>query len=260
MKEPPHEIKSQSSHPRLTELSLATAGGVHGGLLFLKGFVLEVRNISMNQPATEILPLFSLPMMVLPTEVAALHIFEPRYLEMLGHCLQEPNLEGDFILQYEEEERSAAFASAVRIKKVLQEHGDGRRDVLVEGIRRVEVIDKVQFHAYHSAKFHEIIDETEDWDNELANEVYAMHRQLLVTVTGDEPPDSFYQQAGGIAFKVAACSGMNFRSRVKLLKSRDETERLQMVLHHLKSTLPLIQTVLPQMHNIAGAFALFQET
>lgn len=212
----------------------------------------------MNEPSTEILPLFSLPMMVLPGELAALHIFEPRYLEMLGHCLQEPNLEGDFILQYAEDERSAAFASAVRILKVVQEHGDGRRDILVEGFRRVEVVDKLQYQMYHSAKFHEIKDETEDWDNEIANEVYALHRQLLVTVTGDEPADSFYQQAGGISFKVAACSGMNFRSRVKLLKSRDETERLKLVLAHLKATLPLIQSVLPQMQNIAGTFSLMQ--
>lgn len=208
----------------------------------------------------EILPLFPLPMMVLPGEVAALHIFEPRYREMVTFCRQTPQCSGDFIIQYQEEERSLTIGTAVKITEVLCEHPDGRLDILVEGVRRVEVLDKIQFHLYHSAKFKTVCDESEDWDNELANQVYALHRQLLVTVTGDEPPDSFYQQAGGIAYKVGACSGMNFRSRAKLLKLRDETQRLQLVLHHLQATVPLIQAVLPQMHSIAGTFALTQRS
>lgn len=212
----------------------------------------------MSEISLEVLPLFPLPMMVLPGEVAALHIFEPRYREMVTFCRQTPQESGDFIIQYQEDERTLAVATAVRIKEVLCEHGDGRIDILVEGVRRVEVLDKVQFHLYHSAKFKTVTDESEDWDNELANQVYALHRQLLVTVTGDEPPDSFYNQAGGIAYKVGACSGMNFRSRAKLLKLRDETQRLQLVLHHLQATVPLIQAVLPQMHSIAGTFALTQ--
>ncbi|WFB36646.1 LON peptidase substrate-binding domain-containing protein [Kiritimatiellota bacterium B12222] len=212
----------------------------------------------MSDASIFILPLFPVPMMVLPGEVAALHIFEPRYREMVTYCRQTPQADGDFILQYKEEERSSAFATAVRILKVIHEHEDGRLDILVEGMRRVEIVDRLQLHLYHSAKYVEVEDEAEDWDNELANQVYAMHRQLLVTVTGDEPADSFYQQEGGISFKVAACSGMNFRSRAKLLKTRDETERLQMVLDHLQCTLPLIQAVLPQMHSIAGTYALSQ--
>jgi len=213
----------------------------------------------MSETSLEILPLFPLPMMVLPGEIAGLHIFEPRFREMMTHCQLDPNPLGDFILQYQEDERSAAFATAVRIEKVIHEHEDGRLDILIEGTRRVEVMGVAQYHLYKSAKFHEVTDESEDWDNDLANQVYAMHRQLLVTVTGDEPADSFYQQEGGISFKVAACSGMNLRSRVKLLKSHNENERLQLVLDHLKCTLPLIQAVLPQMHSIAGTFSLMQK-
>lgn len=212
----------------------------------------------MSEASLELLPLFPLPMMVLPGEVTALHIFEPRYREMVTFCRQTPQPQGDFIIQYQEEDRALEIATAVRITDVLHEHDDGRLEILVEGIRRVEVVDKIQLHLYHSAKFTTVTDESEDWDNELANQVYALHRQLLVTVTGDEPPDAFYHQCGGIAYKVAACSGMNFRSRAKLLKLRDENQRLNLVLNHLKATVPLIQAVLPQMHSIAGTFALTQ--
>lgn len=197
-------------------------------------------------------------MMVLPGEVAALHIFEARYVEMIAHCRADPNPEGDFVLQYQEEDRSSAYATAVVISKVLKEYEDGRLEMLVRGVRRVEVIDRLQLHSYHSAKFLAVKDEEEDWDNVLANRVYALHRQLLVTVTGDEPPDSFYEQEGGIAFKVAACSGMDMRNRLKLLKSSRENERLQLVEGHLQGIYPLIQDILPRMQGIAGSFALSQ--
>jgi Lon protease-like protein len=210
----------------------------------------------MTNSSIEILPLFSLPMMVLPGEVGALHIFEARYQELVAHCRVDPNPEGDFVLQYQMEERSSAYATAVAITKIIQEHDDGRVEILVRGIRRVEVIDRLQLHLYHSVKFITMQDETEDWDNELANRVYALHRQLLVTVTGDEPPDSFYQQEGGIAFKIASCSGLDFRSRLKLLKLRTENERLLLVEAHLKGYYPLIQDVLPRLQSIAGSFAL----
>ncbi|MDA3873205.1 MAG: LON peptidase substrate-binding domain-containing protein [Kiritimatiellae bacterium] len=212
----------------------------------------------MKSNSPEILPLFSLPMIVLPDEVAALHIFEPRYVEMVGHCRLEPNPEGDFVLQYQEEDRSAAYATAVVITKVLREHEDGRLEMLIKGVRRVEVIDRLQLHLYHSAKFLAVKDDEEDWDNELANRVYALHRQVLVAVTGDEPPDSFYEQEGGIAFKVAACGGMDMRNRLKLLKSSSENERLRLVEGHLQGIYPLIQDVLPRMQSIAGSFALSQ--
>lgn len=209
----------------------------------------------MNQPS-DLLPLFPLPMMVLPSEVVALHIFEPRYREMVSHCRENPNPTGDFVIQYREDERSCAYATAVSITRILEEHADGRVDVLVEGRRRVEVRDPMQFHLYHSAKTSPVRDEEEDWDNDLANRVYALHRQLLVAVTGDEPPDSFYAAEGGIAFRVAACAGMDFRSRFRLLKTRGENDRLRQVEEHLNTTLPEVRKALDTARNVAGAFAL----
>ena len=211
----------------------------------------------MENP-TELLPLFSLPMMVLPGEVSALHIFEPRYREMIAHCRAEPNPSGDFVLQYEEDERSAAYATAVRITKIISESEDGLVDLLITGIRRVEVLDRVQKHLYPSAKIKPWEDEEEDWDEELATRVYSLHRQLLVTVTGDEPPDSFYATEGGISFKVAACAGVENRIRLRLLKSRSETERLTLLETYLKELLVQTRDLLPRLQNIAATYALTQ--
>ena len=197
-------------------------------------------------------------MMVLPGEVAALHIFEPRYKEMVAHCRAEPNTEGDFVLQYEEKERSAAYATAVRITKILNEHENGMIDLLVTGRRRVEVLDTVQKNLYHSAVIQAWEDEEDDWDDDLATKVYGLHRQLLVVVTGDEPPDSFYAQEGGIAYKVAACAGVDNRMRLHLLKAKTETERLNLMVDYLEELLPKTRDLLPRLQTIAANYALTQ--
>jgi len=216
-----------------------------------------MRHIYMND-LPHSLPVFPLGMMPLPGEVVALHIFEPRYREMVRHCRDEPRGDGDFVMQYEEGERSCGFATAMSITRILHEHEDGRIDLLAEGRRRVEVLDRVQFHLYHSARLKEWEDDQEDWDNELASKVYALHRQLLVTVTGDEPPDAFYQCRGGISFKVGGCAGLTFQQRLHLLKSRSEDERLQLLEQHLSGTLPELQRSLEMARQIAGTFALDQ--
>lgn len=210
------------------------------------------------ESSPKLLPLFSLPMMVLPGEVSALHIFEPRYREMIAHCRAEPNPSGDFIIQFKEEERAAAYATVVRITKILNEQENGMLDILVKGQRRIEVLDRVQNHLYYSANTRPWKDEEEDWDEELATRVYSLHRQLLVTVTGDEPPDSFYETEGGFSFKVAACAGVENRTRLHLLKSTSETERLSLLEEYLVDMLEKTRDLLPRLQSIAATFALDQ--
>lgn len=222
----------------------------------LKGFAGLLRHIYMD--FSNSLPIFPLGMMPLPGEVVALHIFEPRYREMIQHCRDEPNSTGDFVMQYEEGERSCGYATAMTITKILHEHEDGRVDLLAEGKRRVEVLDRVQFHLYHSACTRDVEDERPDWDNDLASRVYALHRQLLFTVTGDEPADSFYQCHGGISFKVGGCAGLTFQQRLHLLRSRSEDERLEILEAHLREALPELQRSLEMARQIAGTFTLDQ--
>jgi Lon protease-like protein len=42
----------------------------------------------MDDDATNELPLFELPVVLLPGELMPLHIFEERYKRMIAHCLE----------------------------------------------------------------------------------------------------------------------------------------------------------------------------
>ena len=211
----------------------------------------------MGMNSTQPFPLFPLPMAVLPGEVTALHIFEPRYRDMLEACLDQPGTNGDFVMLFSREDAADEVGCAVEISKVLHAHEDGRYDILVAGRERVRVLTRFQLHSYDSVKV-ELCDKEEDWDEGLATEVYALHRQLLVACTGDEPADAFYQERRHLSFPVAACSGFSTEEKRRLLSFDHENERLAYVKGHLERMLPFMQRAVPLWKNILGTYSLSQ--
>lgn len=197
-------------------------------------------------------------MAVLPGEVTALHIFESRYRDMLEACLDQPGTNGDFVMLFSEDDKSDEVGCAVEISKVLHEHEDGRYDILVAGRERVRVLTRFQLHSYDSVKVEVCDDEEADWDETLATEVYALHRQLLVACTGDEPADAFYQERRNLSFPVAACSGFSTEEKRRLLSFDHENERLAYVKGHLERMLPFMQRAVPLWKNILGTYSLTQ--
>jgi len=208
-----------------------------------------------TQPSL-VLPLFPLPMVVLPGEIIGLHIFEPRYQDLLEDIRQRPNPAGDFVIPYESDGGRSDLGCTVCLRRVLREEEDGRLDILVEGRLRVHVGERFSLHRYDSARVQAFPDLSSDWDDALANRVYSLHRQILLTVTGDEPPDSLYQQREGLSWVVAACCGMEPGAKLDLLGLRDENERLRRVLAELERLHPQLAAAMPKIHGILGAYAM----
>lgn len=202
------------------------------------------------------LPLFPIPTVILPGEVTALHLFEPRYLEMFADCEQEPKQEGDFVMVYSDGEQTDEVGCAVAITRVLNRNPDGSVDVLVEGRRRVRLETRYQLHSYDSARVERLHDATGDWDEALATRVYALHRQVLVLSTGDEPSDRFYESRESLAYAVAACSGFEPQAKRELLALEQEDQRLMVVRHQLERILPLLQSALPVWKDILSSYSL----
>lgn len=202
------------------------------------------------------LPLFPIPQVVLPGEVTALHFFEPRYLEMFADCEQELKPDGDFVMVYSDGEHTDEVGCAVAITRVLNRNPDGSVDVLVEGRHRVRLETRYQLHSYDSARVEMLDDATGEWDEDLATRVYALHRQVLVISTGDEPSDRFYEQRESLAFAVAACSGFEAQAKRELMALEQENQRLMVVRHHLEVILPLLQKTLPVWKDVLSSYSL----
>lgn len=86
------------------------------------------------------LPIFELPAVILPGELLPLHIFEERYVRMIGHCLDvaEP-----FGIVFRDEEGTAhRIGCTARIQEVTERFADGRMNIIVAGERPFKVLER----------------------------------------------------------------------------------------------------------------------
>ena len=73
--------------------------------------------------------LFPLRMVLLPGEIVPLHIFEERYKRLIGECRDG----GVFGIVLAGDEGAADFGCTAVVHEVLEEFDDGRLNILVEG-------------------------------------------------------------------------------------------------------------------------------
>jgi Lon protease-like protein len=84
------------------------------------------------------LGLFPLGIVLLPTEQLPLHIFEERYKELIGECLED---DGEFGLVYADDEGLRDLGTRARVAEVLTRFEDGRLNILVEGGERFRLTE-----------------------------------------------------------------------------------------------------------------------
>ncbi|HYA08342.1 MAG TPA: LON peptidase substrate-binding domain-containing protein, partial [Gaiellaceae bacterium] len=72
--------------------------------------------------------LFPLGIVLLPTERVPLHIFEPRYRELIHECLEH---ERAFGLLFEDEDGVRELGTRAHVTEVLERFDDGRLNILV---------------------------------------------------------------------------------------------------------------------------------
>jgi Lon protease-like protein len=78
------------------------------------------------------LPMFPLGIVVLPGEEFYLHIFEPRYKQLISDIQAS---EKTFLIPYEKEGAPQFFGTEVKLKTVFSVYPDGEMDISVIGLR-----------------------------------------------------------------------------------------------------------------------------
>ena len=214
------------------------------GGIFKKGVHSAVMEPSSVTGST-IVPLFPLPLVVLPTEPQMLHIFEERYRQLVEHVLDQDAKPccGDFgIIRYDEQQLSET-GTLVRLSKVLHEHEDGRYEILTHGRRRFRLIRIVREHDYDSAEIEVLDDGCGGWCDTLASEAFQAHKQLSQLVTGTCPPDDEYCGKGCLSMFLGQSSGLDLAQRQALLELDDENDRLRLLLDHMQRMCQEIERV-----------------
>jgi Lon protease-like protein len=108
------------------------------------------------------LPLFPLPVVLFPGAVTPLHIFEPRYRQMVARCIE---YDRRFGLLYHDPDRLGPFERTPGRVGTVAEIGefrilpDGRSLLLASGIERFRIVDGIESDTkYHEALVEPMVD------------------------------------------------------------------------------------------------------
>jgi len=168
--------------------------------------------------------LFPLGIVLLPTERVPLHIFEPRYQELVAECLE---LDSEFGLVYADENGVREVGTLARVSEVLERFDDGRLNIVVEGGLRFRVERLTRGRSFMTAEVESVDDEEGDVDSEVAARAAGSFRALAALAGAEtEAPDEESRQ---LSFELAAQVELPLESKQQLLESRLEQERLELV-------------------------------
>src|SRR5436853_5387133 len=97
-----------------------------------------------DAPLTDF-PLFPLPVVLLPSEVVPLHIFEERYRTMIDECLDDGR---EFGIVWLADDGLKDIGCTARVAEVIERMEDGRMNILVRGASPFRLIQRQEDHVY----------------------------------------------------------------------------------------------------------------
>ncbi|MBM3289240.1 MAG: peptidase [Candidatus Hydrogenedentes bacterium] len=183
------------------------------------------------------LPLFPLQLVVFPGEKLKLHIFEPRYKQLIGECRDEGAVFG--IAAYVDE-RVSEYGTQMRLVNIFNTYDDGRMDVLVEGVAAFhldEFVRTVPGKLYHGGRVTLIANDPVAYavtTDELARQ-YARLHELMKT---DYLRSTFATK--NVSFEIAQEVGLRLSQKVELLALEREADRQLLLVNHLHTIIPVL--------------------
>ncbi len=171
-------------------------------------------------------PLFPLGLVLLPSEVVPLHIFEERYKTMIGVCLEQDRELGIVWLG---DDGLHDVGCAATVARVLERMDDGRMNILVEGTRPLRLLRRVEDLPYPAGVVELLDDEggPADAGGEPLAEARRRYADLVERVTDKRPEEE--DLAGMGAYRMAATVELPLAAKQELLELRSEEARLRRV-------------------------------
>lgn len=196
--------------------------------------------------AHRIIPIFPLPLVQFPGAVTPLHIFEPRYRQMLKDLMVGDKTFGiiyrnDEVMLESELLPVGSVGCAVEIA-VQQDLPDGRSNVLCVGVSRFNLVAYVEGEAYLQAQV-EFFDDDIAFDD-LSAEV-GKAKKLFQRLSGvirklrdekeeeDDPTPDLPDDPQALSFILSAYLDIDTSDKQDLLEMTDTAERLREVIRLL---------------------------
>jgi Lon protease-like protein len=188
-----------------------------------------------------LIPLFPLDVVLFPGTPLPLHIFEPRYKEMIAECLAQNRTFG---VVRALEEGLAEVGCTAEIVTIVKEYADGQLDLVAEGRNRFEIVGVNQERSFLQAEVLMVVDEPGAPAQEETARAVQLHSELLAIAGAKQ--DLSAADPSLLSFYLAGSLPLDLDFKQKLLALRSEIERLALLITYLK-------TLIPNLHRAANA-------
>ncbi len=186
---------------------------------------------------TNFIPIFPLGIVVYPGENLNLHIFEPRYKQLITECHAGGRLFG---IPSVIENRLQDYGTLVRITEVTNTYEGGEMDIKTVGekvFRVLEVIKEVPDKLYSGA----IVNYPDNYEQgnpevmrRVMNSIRELHRLLKVSKDFTKKDEEIS------SYDVAHHIGLSLEEEYELLKLLNERQRQEYLKRHLTRVIPLV--------------------
>jgi Lon protease-like protein len=184
------------------------------------------------------LALFPLQLALFPGEQVPLHIFEPRYKQLINECLEE-NLH--FGIPAYLEGNIALFGTEVVVSEVLKTYDNGEMDIVVRGMRVFKIVEfqkDVPDKLYSGATV-EYQEGSRSSTDEAEKELREKYSELMRLVK--QPAKVFEDEKQPLSYGIGAEAGLSLQQRIHVLSLADELDRQQFLLEHINRAIRAVR-------------------
>lgn len=189
---------------------------------------------------TNFIPIFPLGIVVFPGEQVNLHIFEPRYKQLIHDCYGEQKPFGIPIVI---NNAVTEMGTLVHVTEIVEVHADGKMDIRTRGekvFRTLELIKSIPDKLYSGAIVH-YPENNEKQQPQIVEQILTgireLHRFIGVTKDFKKPDDSL------CSYDLAHHAGLSLQEEYEFLSLLHELQRLEYLKRHLTRILPVVSGI-----------------
>jgi Lon protease-like protein len=186
---------------------------------------------------TNFIPIFPLGIVVYPGEQLNLHIFEPRYKQLVNECVETKKPFGIIPVI---DNKLSEIGTLINVKEITTIYEDGKMDIKTEGVQIfsiLEVIKDLPEKLYSGA----IVNYPENIENgnralmqTIVIAIRQLHKLLKINKNFNHADDALW------SYDVAHHAGLSVTEEYELLQLMQELQRQEYLKRHLKKVIPVI--------------------
>jgi Lon protease-like protein len=193
-----------------------------------------------------LIALFPLDVVLFPGAPLPLHIFEPRYRELISECMTEKKTFG---MVRTRESALAEVGCTAAILNVVKRYDDGRFDIVIQGRQRFEIEELNQERSFLRGEVIFFEDEPSQVSKTDTETVIQLHQQLF-DVLGQHV--EFEKKYDSLSFQLAHELPVDMDFKQSILEMKSEAERIETLIEYYRSTIPKVEMTLRARDKASG--------